>query len=114
MTKQEWTFEVMNGAYLMSNNRINEGYLNDILEIYIINHKPLYDMLCSKRVKRHSVAWAVLIYDANTRLEWNGYSATCSSAQLKKWLDTYGDGYETLNQTVTYIFDQRLELMEEK
>ncbi len=114
MTRQEWTFEVMNGAYLMSNNRINEGYLNDTLEIYIMNHKPLYDMLCSKRVKHHSVAWAALMYDANTRLQWNGYKATCSSAQLKKWLETYGDGYETINETVTFVFDQKLELLEEK
>jgi len=42
MTRQEWTFEVMNGAYLMSNNRINEGYLNDTLQIYIMNEYPIY------------------------------------------------------------------------
>jgi len=54
------------------------------------------------------------MYDANTRLKWNGYSATCSGAQLKKWLETYGDGYETISDTVTFISDQRLELMEGK
>lgn len=114
MTRQELTFEVMNGAYLMSNNRINEGYLNETLEIYIMNHKPLYDMLCNKRVKRHSVAWAALMYDANTRLKWNGYKTECSSAQLKKWLETYGNGYETISDTVAFVFEQRLELMEGK
>ena len=113
MTKQEWTFEVMNGAYLMSNNQINEGYLNDTLQVYILNEYPLYCMLKSNRVKRHSVAWAALMYDANTRLKWNGYNAECSSAQLKKWLDTYGNGYETIAETVSFIFDQRLEMMEE-
>lgn len=114
MTKQEWTFEVMNGAYLMSNNRINEGYLNDTLQVYVMNEYPIYQALKNNRIKRTSVAWMALMYDANTRLKWNGYNAECSSAQLKKWLETYGDGYETLNPTVTYIFDQRLELMEEK
>lgn len=114
MTKQEWTFEVMNGAYLMSNNRINEGYLNDTLQVYVMNEYPIYQALKNNRIKRTSVAWMALMYDANTRLKWNGYNAECSSAQLKKWLETYGDGYETLNPTVTYIFDQRLELMEGK
>ena len=114
MTRQEWTFEVMNGAYLMSNNRINEDYLNDVLQTYVMNEYPIYQALKNNRIKRTSVAWMALMYDANTRLQWNGYKAECSSAQLKKWLETYGDGYETLNDTVTFIFDQRLELMEEK
>lgn len=114
MTRQEWTFEVMNDAYLMSNNKINEGYLNDTLQLYVANEYPLYSMMKSKRTKAHSIAWAALMLDANTRLQWNGYKAECSSAQLKKWLETYGDGYETLNDTITFIFDQRLELMEGK
>lgn len=114
MTRQEWTFEVMNGAYLMSNNRINEDYLNDVLQTYVMNEYSIYKALKNNRIKRTSVAWMALMYDANTRLQWNGYKAECSSAQLKKWLETYGDGYETLNPTVTYVFDQRLELMEEK
>ena len=114
MTRQELTFEVMNGAYLMSNNRINEAYLNDTLQIYVMNHYPIYEALKSKRTKAHSVAWQALMYDANTRLQWNGYKATCSSEQLKKWLATYGDGYETISDTVTFVSDQRLELMEGK
>ena len=114
MTRQDWTFEVMNGAYLMSNNKINEDYLNDILQIYIMNEYPIYQALKNNRIKRTSVAWQALMYDANTRLQRNGYKATCSSAQLKKWLETYGDGYETISDTVTFVFDQRLELMEGK
>ena len=112
MTKQEWTFEVMHGAYLMSNNKINEGYLNDTLQIYIRNEYPIYQMLQSKRTKAHSVAWAALMYDANTRLKWNGYNATCTSEQLKKWLAEYGRGYETIAETVEFVEEERKELAE--
>ncbi len=114
MTRQEWTFEVMNCAYLMSNNRINEDYLNDTLQVYVMNEYPIYQALKSKRVKAHSIAWMALMYDANTRLKWNCYKSECSSAQLKKWLETYGDGYETISDTITFIKDMRLELMEDK
>jgi hypothetical protein len=114
MTKQEWTFEAMNSAYIMSNGKINEAYLNDTLCIYVMNYYPIYQALMNKRIKTHSVAWMALMYDANTRLQWGGYKATCSSAQLKKWLEMYGNGYRTINETVIYVHDQRLELMEER
>lgn len=112
MTKQELTFEVMNGAYLMSNNRINEGYLNDTLQLYIRNEYPIYQMLQSKRTKAHSVAWAALMYDANTRLKWNGYKTTATSEQLKKWLNMYGHGYETILETVVFVQEERNEMRE--
>lgn len=114
MTKQELTFEAMNGAYLMSNNKINEGYLNDTLQIYIMNEYPIYQMLNSKRTKAHSVVWAALMYDANTRLKWNCYSTTCTSDQLKKWLNTYGRGYETVAATVDFVAEERKTMMEGK
>ena len=104
----------MNGAYLTSGNRINEDYLNDTLQVYVMNVQPLYQMLKNKRIKDHSIVWQAIMYDANTRLQWNGYKAECTSAQIKKWLETYGNGYETISETIVYVFDQRLELMRGK
>ena len=35
MTSQEITFEAMNSYFLMANNKINESYLNHLLDITV-------------------------------------------------------------------------------
>lgn len=109
MTNKEKTFCALNSAYLMSNNAINEGYLNETLQLYLANERKLYDAMHNKRLKPHSVVWQALTYDANTRLTNEEYPKEymCTSDQLKAWLKEYGRGYDTLQETIDYIIEER-------
>ena len=99
------TFETLNGHYLTSANTINEDYLCEAITTWAMNTRFLYDMLCSKRSKITSVVFAALMDLANDHLRYDGFQ--CSSYQIKKWLDTYGNGYDTLQQAVEELNQER-------
>ena len=113
-TNKQKTFDALNGAFLMSNSKINEDYLNETLQIFLLNERPLYDAMHNTRQKPESVAWTALMFSANDRLKNEEYPAKyfASSEQLKKWLSEFGRDYETIADTVEFIKAERLERKE--
>ena len=109
-TNQEITFEAMNSYFLMANNKINESYLNDLLDITIHHNRKFYEAMTSRRRKTTSIVWEALGELANENiksLELGNYRST--SAQLKKWLNTYGRGYDSIAETVKEVEQYRHE-----
>ena len=90
------TFEVLNGNFLTSGERINEDYLCEAITMWAMNTQWIYEML--KRSKATTTAFTALVDMTNDQLRHSGY--TCSNYQIKKWLNTYGNGYDTLTQAV--------------
>jgi len=84
------------------------------LQLFLANEKRLYDAMHTKR-KATAVAWEALMFTANDVLKNDNYPKilTATSEQLKKWLNEYGNGYETIADTVEWIKQQRLERIEE-
>lgn len=113
-TNRKKTFDALNGTYLMSDNKINEEYLNETLQIFLLNERPLYDAMHNTRRTPESVAWTALMFTANDRLKNEEYPAKyfASSDQLKKWLSEFGRDYETITDTVKFIKAERLERKE--
>lgn len=104
-TNIEITFETLNGHYLTSANTINEDYLCEAITMWAMNTEWIYNMLQSKRSKITSVVFAALMDLTNDHLKFDGYQ--CSSYQIKKWLNTYGNGYDTLCQAVEELTEER-------
>jgi len=115
-TNKEATFSALNGSFLdTSDFKINEEYLNDSLQIYLSNEKFLYDAMTKTKRKPEAVAWEALTFTANMLLANENYpnkKIVASSEQLKKWLNEFGNGYETIKDTVNYIIAERQELKE--
>lgn len=109
-TSQEITFEAMNSYFLMANNKINEDYLNHLLDITVHHTRRIAETMYTKRRKTTAIVWQALEELANENiksLELGNYTAT--SAQLKKWLNTYGRGYESIAETVKEVDQYRKE-----
>lgn len=113
-TSKEKTFLALNGAFLNGETfKINEDHLNDNLRIYLLNNQHLYGLLQHGKHSNHSIAWQALIVVANALISFeelprsNQYYA--SNNQLKSWLNEYGRGYETIEETVANISELRKE-----
>lgn len=107
-TNQEITFEAMNSYFLMANNKINEDYLNHLLDITVHHTRRIAETMYIKRRETTSIVWQALEELANENiksLELGNYRAT--SAQLKKWLNTYGRGYDSIAETVKEVDQYR-------
>lgn len=101
------TIEVLCGHYLMEDNTINEEYLCDAIEMWAMNTKMLYDAVVNSSRKMTSVVWETLISLTNDHLKNEGYKCECMSYQIKKWLNEYGNGYDTLNAAVEALENER-------
>lgn len=106
-TNQIITFNTLNGHYLESGEVINENYLCDAITMWIMNTQYLYNMLSSKRHKTTSIVWEAFMNLANDHIKNEYKGLECSSNQLKKWLNTYGKGYDTLKMAVEEIDAER-------
>lgn len=105
------TFSVLNSYFLNTQiMRINEGWLNDHISTPINTNKEFYDMMKNKRKKSHSIAWDAFMYCVNCLLKYNDYNTVCTSAQLKEWLNTYGNGYDSIKETVDFVEWKRGEI----
>lgn len=101
------TFNTLNGHYLESGDKINEEYLCDAITMWIMNTQYIYNRLSSKRNKTTSIVWEAFADLANNHLQSEHKGFECSSYQLKKWLDTFGKGYDTLKAAVEEIDAER-------
>ena len=65
MTSQEITFEAMNSYFLMANNKINEDYLNHLLDITVHHTRRIAETMYSRRRKSTAIVWQALEELAN-------------------------------------------------
>lgn len=106
------TYNALNSWYLdTSDFTINEYRLNQDLIIMGRNTKKFRDELVGGKRKVENVVWDILLHLSTLRIGENeapyhqDYHAT--SYQLKKWLDEYGDGYDTLAEAVEVLGELR-------
>lgn len=96
---------------------IKEKYLNDTIIIRMDNDKQMYPAITGKR-KPTAVVWEVFQKIAsemiNNEFEEPETEYYATSAHLKKFLETYGAGYETLKESVKHVVNTRQELEEFK
>ncbi len=113
-TNKQITFAALNSHYLdTSDMRINEEYLNDAIIMLAENTERYYKAYTQTKRSIRSIVWEVFANLATQHIRDNEYPYNqdhyASSEQLKKWLDEYGDGYETLFPAITALSDLRLE-----
>lgn len=108
MTNQQITFSALNSHYLnTSNNTIDASYLCDAIELWGMNTRRFYEAIHNSKRKITSITWEIFMDLVNDHIKSNEYpynqKCQCSSRHLKKWLNTYGDGYNTLTEAVWYF-----------
>jgi len=112
-TKKEITFNTLNSYFLnTATMKINEEYLNHLLNIHCFNSdRQLYEDMKNKRTKSRNLAWRGLIGLTNELINCEEYPVKyyATGEQLKKWLNEYGRGYETIAETVNDIETYRQE-----
>lgn len=109
-TNMNITINTLNGHYLSTGEKINAEYLCDSVVMWAMNTQSIYNSLVNGRQKIHSVVWMALTDLANDHLRFDGVQ--CTSTHLKKWLDTYGNGYDTLSQAIEELQEAREEATE--
>ena len=116
-TNIEITFSALNSHYLMSNNQINTEYLCDAVVMWAMNTENIYNALAKGHRSVTSITWEAffeLVAD-HVKMETSrvrGYS--CTSYQLKRWLNEYGNGYEVLDRAVQELTSERRAIQEER
>ena len=116
MTKQELTFNTLDSYFLNTGNmKLNIGYLRDNIIMYFDvterhtnggNGKSILQInLENMRRSIKSLVWEAFQSMTNDYLENETGSRkyTCTSAQLKKYLDQYGF---TLNEALKPVIDE--------
>lgn len=108
------TYNALNSWYLdTSDFTINEYRLNQDLIIMGRNTKKFRDELVGGKRKVKNIVWDILLHLSNLRIAENempyhqDYHAT--AYQVEKWLNEYGDGYDTLAEAVDVLRQLRKE-----
>lgn len=114
MTDINLTFSILNSYFLnTATNTINEDYLNHLINVHCFNSdRQLYEDMHNKRIKSHCIAWRGFVGMVNDLFKYSAEypnTATCTNYQLKKWLEKYGRGYDSIAETVTDIETYRNE-----
>ena len=106
-TNMALTMDALNAHYLESGNKINSQYLCDAIVMWTMNTHYLYGAVMYSKRKITSIAYEALMDLANDHIksEYVGYQ--CLSYQIKKWLNTYGNGYDTLAKAVEELTEER-------
>ena len=106
------TFTALNSYFLdTSSMTINETYLNHLLDIQCFNvDRHLREDALSKRIKTTSLVWRNFVTLANECIRENEEPRPehfATNYHLKKWLDTYGRGYESIADAVKLVENYR-------
>lgn len=112
MTDIKKVFSALNGWFMNSEtSRINEDYLNEQIQLWGINTEKLYNAIVKSNRKLTSVTFEVFGSLAQNAVNQEYYPEriTVSNYQLKRWLEEYGDGYNTLSESVEYFKAEREE-----
>ena len=102
------TLEALNSHYLTSSNTINEEYLCEAITMWAMNTQHIYNAIVNSKRKLTSIVFEALIDLTNDHINCEGYRGyQCANYQLKKWLNEYGNGYETLAAAVEELETER-------
>jgi len=99
------TFSALNSYYLnTATMRINADYLNDAIILWGENTERFYKAYTKTKKKIRTIVWEIFLDLANQHIKDSEYphnqDLEASSYQLKKWLERYGDGLDTLKPAV--------------
>ena len=103
LTSSKKTIEVMNSLYLQENGKIDEAILNETMKELLKIDGRLFGLFKNKRSKATTVTFAILVEIANRANK--GYYST--GRQLKSWLTEYGNGYDSVKETLNYIKNKK-------
>lgn len=107
-TNMALTMDALNGHYLTSANTINADYLCEAITMWAMNTQSLYDAVVNSSRKITAIVYETLMDLANDHIKSEGYRGyQCASYQIKKWLNTYGNGYDTLAKAVEELTEER-------
>lgn len=100
-TNKQITYAALNSHYLdTSDMSINMEYLNDAIIMWGENTERFYKAYTRTRRPIRSVVWEIFADLVNDHIRTNEHPYNqdyyASSAQLKSWLEEYGDGYKTI------------------
>lgn len=116
-TNKAITYAALNAHYLNTQTgRINADYLNDAIIIVGDNTQRYYKDVTKSRRAIRAIVWEIFADLATDHIRTVEYpynqSHYASGAQLKAWLDEYGDSYETLTPAIDFFKRQREEYKE--
>ena len=105
MTDINLTFSILNSYFLnTATMKINEDYLNHLINVHCFNtDRRIYDDMHNKRLKSYCLVWRGFVGMVNELFKYSAEypnTATRTNYQLKKWLEKYGRGYDSIAQTV--------------
>lgn len=107
------TFAALNSYFLnTATMKINEEYLNHLLNIQCFNNRRSYADMKNKRRKSHAIVWQAFIDLANDdirEMEEPRQTHIATNYHLKKWLETYGRGLDSIAETVEAVETYRKE-----
>ncbi len=107
-TNMNITLEALNGHYLTSGNTINEEYLCEAITMWAMNTQSIYNAIVSSKRKLTSIVFETFIDLTNDHIRGEGYTNYhCANYQLKKWLEEFGNGYDTLAAAVQELAAER-------
>jgi hypothetical protein len=107
-TNIQVTFNALGGHYLTSADTINADYLCEAITMWAMNTQHIYDAVMNSKRKITSIVFEALIDLTNDHIRGEGYTNyQCANYQLKKWLEEYGNGYDTLTAAVQELAAER-------
>lgn len=103
MVKKKFTYDVLNTQFLVGGAEIDRYALNTALKDM---YKSVDGLYLSTTRKPTSLAWDALVTVTDELLHLKyGRGYRCNNHQLKRWLNEYGLGYDTIKSTVSFIED---------
>ena len=104
LTSSEMTAKVLNVAFLGEDGKINEHSLNHQLIHWIETDGRLYGLMKNHNAKATTVTFATITQVANCILSVCAYPQHyATGAQIKEWLERFGRGYESIQETLNYV-----------
>lgn len=119
-TRKAVTLDVLKGHFLGYDPKSRRytlctEYLNDSIILYMDNDRETYNAMVNKRRKPEGIAWGAFMklvddYISSDYIE-PGTVYYASSQHLKDFLMTYGEGYESIADSVKHVKEVRKDLL---
>ncbi len=100
---------------------LDTGYLNHTIQLMLKNDEICYKAMLNRKRKARAVVWEAFtaiaddaIKDVMPRHADPDTVYYASSSHLKEFLNLYGNGYDTLKESVKYVEQERKRIREEK
>lgn len=105
-------FELLNGHYLTTGDKINEPYLNEAIIIAVDNTRWIYDQMQDNRMlSATSIAFLGFQEVVKDIIGFNFYSCVGFDLGpvLVEWLCKFGRGYASLAESIEHVKNERME-----